>query len=223
MPKTQKRRLQPEPAAAAASASAASKKARIDAAADAAAAAAAAKSAAEQKKKMETRINYNPAVVNRKFWGLVLKPLGAVGSDLLGSLSAGKHQRVGRDYQLHITSATLLLDEGATCAEVAAARCQLWVAMCETEDGLAADKLVPKLVCSLSASGRETQKLSVHLSGQIVRLIAVGSSCSLHLSGCLEHDQDEPEEDSSDDDMFGSDRYDFILTRLPSETLLLGA
>ena len=147
MPKTTKsqpkRRLQSEPAA---GSDPASRKARISAAAAAAAAAGAAKATAEQeqeqqqqqKKKKRSRINYGiSGAIDRRFWGLVLTPSAAVGSarleDQVEEL-AGKPQRVGRDYQLHITSATLMLDEGATRKEVAAARCQLWVAMCSVED-----------------------------------------------------------------------------------------
>lgn len=81
-------------------------------------------------------------------------------------------------------------------------------------------------MCSLSATGRESQKLNLHLSGQIVRLITVGSGCTLHLAGCLEHDQDEPEAESSDEDMWGSDRcadarFLTSLLRFETESVLI--
>eukprot|EP01043_Picozoa_sp_COSAG02_P035085 COSAG02_NODE_2490_length_8694_cov_3.602909_9_plen_234_part_00 len=127
---------------------------------------------------------------DRHFWGLVLQPQRG---DAVGQ--AGKDQLVSREYHLHITQATLLVDEDAAPREAATARTQLWIANSNHGE---AEERVPRLVCSLSANGRESQKLDVRLSGQRVRLIAVGQGCTIHLSGCLEQLPEEEEDDDSD-------------------------
>ena len=140
---------------------------------------------------------------NRKFWGLVLRP-EAGGGDV-AQQAGGKEQLVSREYHLHITQATILLDENATRSEAAAARAQLWVTNCNTGEAGAEEDTEPRLVCSLSASGRESQKLSLQLSGQRVKLVAVGCGCELHLSGCLEKMPEEAEEEDSDEDTWDGD------------------
>lgn len=131
---------------------------------------------------------------NRKFWGLVLQPTS---SDT--AKAPGKEQLVTREYHLHITHATLLIDQNATPRKAAAARIQLWIANCNNGEIAETDDQTPRLICSLFASGRESQRLSVCLSGQRVRLMAVGMDCTIHLSGCLEQLPEEEEEDSSED------------------------
>ena len=130
---------------------------------------------------------------DRHFWGLVLQPKRGDAAE-----QAGKEQLVSREYHLHITHATLLVDEDARPREAAAARTQLWIANCNHGEVGKAENRAPRLVCSLSANGRESQKLNVRLSGQRVRLIAVGQGCTIHLSGCLEQEEQEEENDSDD-------------------------
>lgn len=137
---------------------------------------------------------------DRHFWGLVLQPQRDDAAQ-----QEGKKQLVTREYHLHITQATLLVDENGTPREAATARTQLWIANSNHGEVGAAEDHVPRLVCSLSAGGRESQRLSVRLSGQRVRLMAVGQGCTLHLSGCLEQLPEEEEDDDSDSDSMWSD------------------
>ena len=134
---------------------------------------------------------------DRRFWGLVLQPKR-------GNImqQAGKEQLVTREYHLHITQATLLLDANGSPREAAAARSQLWIANCNHGEAGKTEDRAPRLVCTLSASGRESQRLSIRLSGQRVKLIAVGQGCTLHLAGCLEHLHDDEEEEDDSDDMW---------------------